>query len=712
MRQMRVVLGGMLSMWGTRFSLLCVLMSFVVVRLPDWPLIEFRGTLDPLLFPEVRPLNSDSDLRLGFVSPYQKWGEIRGEATDPRTGQGILISGSGRAFAFLPRHSESQMELEPGQPENFHELVPQLERLGLYGCSLTAEDWRDVAQLEKLWFLEIGDIVPVGADESAEAAAAADALAGLPDLRQLNLTGNTWIRLGGLSQLESLSLDAVRLEDVFRGDVGVEFPRLRSVCLRLSEGFAFTEGQLAVLRRLEAGGLARVDLWTGRAGQRSWLRGKVDELRGLLPGVDIRSGEAGFGMFVIPGVMLFVVPLIHLTGNLLMVLLVPQNGFVPGFATAHAWGLIFFLGMAAVCGWGISIQLEIRWWAPVLLSVLLMGSFLGFRACVIRSRLGRMVLPVLWIGAVLVATGLAMREPGLFLQAMMGDVRNFNVSLICAAMLSLPASVIACRRLFVYASEQPGLLRAGWVGAGFGMSARDTVLEQTLATDSLNLKPVSVSRGDLAEQLRAGNRLSAKGLWRGLGLILPMFLFPSLTIFLNPHTAISGARIVSLLASFVSVAFLVHGGFRGLAWSQRGQRLGVELLFPMGREQFWCEVRRAVMRDLSWVWAASGVCLVLVSVMEGWMALAPARFVMQLLFLTGHVLMCCSCFVVGLVLRPVWRAQWYTLVFAIEAVMWLTLVGVLMDTVVFQCLSGLTAVAGVVVWVTLPRFLRRREVLV
>ncbi|MFM8478353.1 MAG: hypothetical protein ACKOEO_21420, partial [Planctomycetaceae bacterium] len=327
------------------------------------------------------------------------WREVQSAAVNSGTEQALWFGGT-EGFLFLPRNAAEQSQGAPGQPENLHEIVPELGRISIDESQLGVEDWRDLSHLRQLRLFEGFQLLPPWGSASEGARVAAEALSALPSLKQLNLLRTGWIRLGSMPVLEILILDVTDLESVLpQDDLAAKLPRLRTLILRLPPKFQLTQEQAAVLQQIsQLPQLRRVELITGLPDQRGFLTSQIETFRSYLPGLTVCRGEAGFRIsevLVLPfiaGVLLF--SQFAFSTWLWSLGCVPQTGTLPGF---HKITRILFSTFAILMVFNsvwVAWLLELRWYGPVCVSMLAV-SFAGVQRLVMQlfpgSREGSLV---------------------------------------------------------------------------------------------------------------------------------------------------------------------------------------------------------------------------------------------------------------------------------------------------------------------------------
>lgn len=729
MRQLGAVIWALLTTVEVRMALAGIAFSFMLLPFQDWPEWPTSRYINQLSRPDVRPFFrpwSQINTAAG-IWPHYDWQDIQSEIRKYGPEQALEISQSTAAFPFLPRSTAFRGKPEPGQPEHLYEVLPELNRLSLYGTVVTVKDWQDIGKLQNLWWLEVGDVSFPEGDTAVDSAAASEAISALPKLRHLNVTGNSWLRLGSLPQLESLALDASRLETLLANVDLAQLPRLKHIYLRLSEDFVPTASQSELLQKLSAGGIERVELWTGRAGQRGWLMRQVDELRRRVPGLDIRSGEAGFGIAAMFGAFLLLMTVLQLGMTFVYLLILPQHGILPGFDRLSISLPICHVAFSAITGAAFGIVVEIRWWPAALLCTLFAGLGYCLAACTLRfpkvSFIFRAIPAV--IAASLYAIGSATNR--IMTQSLLGDIPLFNISILFLSAASTTLAIAYGRRLHVIASESPQSISPLWVRNGYASSTRASNEQQFVGTRAASLEATASVSADFADRLRSVNRLMTSGIARknGMGILLAMSLmaFNFLIFFKSPFgPGLSKSTILSfslILPIFLGLWMLM---MYVSAWMLRTRRMASDFLFPGTRQDFWMQMRTAVLRDLRWPFLLS------LALMFGFTSLDTSanavvwyQRLIHCVFLIGHFFACCAEILLLCVLSNSLRRlqssikgviAGFTIGCVTAALLLLMsatiLASPLNEPVIWYCCAA-AAIAGPVLWLALPKLMRNME---
>ena len=722
MKQLGAVIWALLTTIEVRLMLLGVTLALCSLSFQNWPYPPQREQLNKFAFPQVDPFFRPLSMRTtaANVWSHYDWRDVQSEVQKTGPEQALEVLMNRAAFSFLPRSAEYRGEQEAGQPEHLYEVLPDLQRLSLIDTVVTAEDWRDIGRLQKLWWLEVGGVEFPEGETVAGVQVASEALSAIPQLRHLNITGNSWIRPAGLQQLESLALEASRLEEVLAENKLAQLPKLKVLYLWLGEDFRPTSSQIALLQRLEGAGIERVELWTGRVGQRGWLRKRVDELRGQVPGLDIRSGEAGFGLGAMMSALMLYMSVLGSGLFLASLLILPQNGFIPGFDRLRIAVPVCNAMFTALVGAAFAIFLELRWWPLAALAVLWAGASYSLATCRMRYPNLNWLIHIVWFTVVLVAIGMVSASGGLFMQSILGDVPAFNITVPVLSVLCTVFAIASGKELHVIAAERPGLhqYQSASIVKGFDSSIRIKTSEQWQVGASSAAMLASQAGADFSDKLRFVNRLMTKRLLRGAGVGI-MFGISAFVMNLviasrdsnMPDLFSSWQRIATLLKFLVSLVAGTWGIPIMGGWMQRSRRLAADFLFPAGRQEYWQNLRRAVLRDFRWPLLLSMVAVSgFAAVDDATAAISWAQRVPHLVFVLGHWLLYSGATVLCITFRRTEGA----VVAVFITVMMLTIVATVdgepLQIAAIWYLCAALAATGYGLWLILPKVMQDMEV--
>ena len=643
------------------------------------------------------------------------WREVQSAAVNSGTEQALWY-GWTEAFVFLPRNAAEQSQVEPGQPENLHEIVPELGRISIDESQLGVEDWRDLSHLRQLRLFEGFRLLPPWGSASEGARVAAEALSALPALKQLNLLRTGWIRLGSMPVLEILILDVTDLESVLpQDDLAAKLPRLRTLILRLPPKFQLTQEQAGVLQQIsQLPQLRRVELITGLPDQRGFLTSQIATFQSYLPGLTVCRGEAGFRIsevLVLPliaGVLLF--SQFAFSTWLWSLGCVPQAGTLPGF---HKITGILFSAFAILMVFNsvwVAWLLELRWYGPVCVSLLAV-SFAGVQRLVMQlfpgSREGSLVarlvqtLPFL---VILLFTSLPQAVVPLFL----GDFATVNLGMLLLAAGGFVSVLMALRRPYAWLLEggNSAVVTAGLSG---GESRQRAVERWTAELQGTTVPSARLLKGSFSDRLRAGSMsVTAKQ--------MKWMLF-ALLCFLATQLIMTRQFIPGALAGPLPAFLMLPIVMRTQSWDQRTQRLASEFLLPVGREDFWRHVRSAVFRDFAIGFLAVLAASIAINLYRDSFSKHLTGTLLQLVLQIGQLACVYSLAVLTFVTRKSQRR-----LFTLQVPMGLTMIVFYLDGLTEMAVPGATAfqplllplvvlpaLAGVVLLVKLPGILNKME---
>jgi hypothetical protein len=681
---------------------------------------EFRIShdLSPEKFPDVSPFHEAASGEQ--VWPHWTWREVKQAAADSGSEPALWFSGPREPFSFLPRSRSEFRTVEPGQPENLHEMIPELARIEIHESQLTIEDWQDVGQLSRLRLFEGCRLAPPPGDPAVGARVAADALAALPQLKQLNLLGTTWIRLAAMPQLETLILDAPDLERVLPlSDLSAQLPQLKKVILRLPPGYSLysqppqlgTHPDVQVLRRLqELPQLRKVELITGRFGERTFLTNSLSAFRSNLPGLTFGRGEAGFeigeelAMIIIGSGLLF--SQVAFASLLNSMHGSPQASVLPGFRQTIGVISAGLAVLVVLTGFWSASLLDLPWCFPVGLNLITV-SYTGAIQRIVRLFSGspQTVLIISWMLPP-IAFCQAVVYPQVSIPMLFGDLVEFNIGLLVVAAAMFGLVLTTGKEQYAWFSEQGATVLPGFLGNETRTQAMDRASVRLQGT---SVPSPRLLRGNFSDRLRAVRfGLSPQQLRLMLCSMLPFLIF-----MLTQRASINLSMLIGPLAGLLIIPI----GMRIQSWSQRGRRMSSEFLLPIGREDFWRHFRGAVFRDfmplfflLLTVWVAANIWRDSFNRFGLAMLLNFLLYVGQIAFL--------YCLFVITIVTPKSRRRLFLLQFP----MVLTLGTVYSDMLTLLSVPGadtfsplmlplivLPAVAGLVLVVKLPGIMNRLE---
>jgi hypothetical protein len=658
-------------------------------------------------FPDVLPFYERASGEL--IWSHYDWRKVQAAAVESGSEQGLWLT-LDEGFRFLPRGMPSHRQAEPNQPENLHEIVPQLGQLTLDQFELGIEDWQDLSHLQQLRLFECFHVLPPPGKFSDGVAAVTESLGALPSLRQLNLLGSGWIRLGSMPALETLILEAADLRRVISGDdLAVQLPQLQTLVLRLRPGESLSEAEMGILQRLQQlPKLRQLELITGVAGQRGFLNSQITALQDQLPGLTVCHGETGFasieGVVVIGIVYGMLISQIMVSVVLWWLATIPQAGTLPHFLRTIRGITVGFASLMLLSGFLSAWLMEIRWYFLVCMNLLTV-SIPG-----IMNQLSKSSSPWkgLFVALPWMILGLGPQLffflPGTCGPFLLGDIAWFNVGLLLVSAvtffvaLSMQNKPIA--RLTDYG--EPGTVFFG-TETQMRANERACVKMQGIIVPSPRLL-----RGSFSDRLRVGiSGITIKQL-RGMWFVLPGLCVVYVAfqrLFLPLVLGISGALIVLPMA------------MRLASWTHRRQRLPVDFLLPAERDDFWRHFQNAVFWDFAIAIPLTFAGWVVVKFFGDSFSQHAAGLLMQLLLHTGVATLLYGLTVLTFAISTKdWRR--YLLVMIIWAIASLTLLDTISEWSVPESryfskwmlsVFVLAAVAGVLLLVKLPGMLRRLE---
>lgn len=660
-------------------------------------------------FPDVSPFYERASGKQAWS--HFDWREVKAAAVESGAEQGLWFP-LAEGFRFLPRGTPAHRQVEPNQPENLHDIVPQLGQLTLDRCELGIEDWQDLSHLQQLRLFECFHVLPPPGKLSDGVAAVKESLAALPSLRQLNLLGSGWIRLGSMPALETLILEAADLRRVISGDdLAVQFPQLQTLVLRLRPEESLSEAGMGVLQRLQQlPKLRQVELITGVAGQRGFLNSQITALQDQLPGLSVCHGETGFtkieGMVVIGIVYGMLISQIMVSAALWSLATMPQAGTLPHFLRTIRGITVGFASLMLLSGFLSARLMEIRWYLLVCMNLLAVSvPCIMHQLTMSSSSWQRQLVPLPWMILGL-APQLLFFLPGTCGPFILGDIAWFNVGLLLVSAvtffvaLSMQNKPIA--RLTGYG--EPGTES---IGSESQMRAieRACVKMQGIIVPSPRLL-----RGSFSDRLRVGisgmTMKQISGMWIALPGLYLAYAFQG-TIFLSVFV------VVSLLI-LIFIPMLT----RLVSWSRRRQRLPVDFLLPAGRDDFWRHFQSAVFWDFAIAIPLTFAGWVVVKFLGGsFSQQAAGLLLLQLTLHAGAATLLYGLTVLTIVIPANdWRR------YLLGTIIWAIVILMFSDTISNESVPGsryfskwmlsvfvLAAVAGVLLLVKLPGMLRRLE---
>ncbi|MFM7038159.1 MAG: hypothetical protein ACKO2L_10595 [Planctomycetaceae bacterium] len=634
---------------------------------------------------------------------------MKAAAVESGSEQGLWLARDD-GFPFLPRGAPANRQAEPDQPRNLHEIVPALGQLSLDECQLGIEDWRDLSQLRQLRLFECFHVLPPPGKLSDGVEAVAESLSAFPALRQLNLLGSGWIRLGSMPVLETLILDSADLPRVIAGDdLALQFPQLRTLVLRLRPGENVSEGEMGILRKLQQHPkLRRVELTTGVSGQRRFMNSQITVLQDQLPGLTVCRGEAGFKFadaFVMIAVIFgLLVSQVAISAALWALAAIPQAGTLPHFVRTIRGIAVGFAVLMLFSGFLSAWLMEIRWYFPVCLNLLAV-SLSGILQQLPRSSSWKQQA----VGIFSMVPGffpqLIYFLPGTFVPLIVGDVAWFNAGLLLVSAVTffVALSAMNWQRASLSELSEPG---AGLPGAEARMRALERAYVDMKGTTIPSPRRL---RGSFSERLRAGTseftRKQLTGLWI---MMVPAFS----TMFM-----VGKSLILPAVLGLTVFLFFFPILLRMLSWHQRRQRLSVDFLLPAGRDDFWRHFQVAVFWDLAIAIPVLFAAWVGQNMWQGTFSQHAAGLLLQLLLHAGAATLLYGLTVLGVV-TPAKDGRRYlfgTIIGGLTMLMFQDMIanwcvpGTLSFSVWILSVFVVAAVAGVVLLVRLPGILRRLE---
>jgi hypothetical protein len=644
------------------------------------------------------------------------WREVQSAAVNSGTEQALWY-GWTEAFVFLPRNAAEQSQVEPGQPENLHEIVPELGRISIDESQLGVEDWRDLSHLRQLRLFEGFRLLPPWGSASEGARVAAEALSALPALKQLNLLRTGWIRLGSMPVLEILILDVTDLESVLpQDDLAAKLPRLRTLILRLPPKFQLTQEQAGVLQQIsQLPQLRRVELITGLPDQRGFLTSQIETFRSYLPGLTVCRGEAGFRfseIMVLPsiaGVLLF--SQVAFSSWLWSLGCVPQTGAIPGFTTAIRQIYAMFVVLMLLSGFLSAWLLELRWYGPVC-ACLLAVSLVGVQQLIMQrfpgSRGQSVVTRLLPMIPFLVIIGFLVFPLTVVIPLIFGDFAACNIVMLLFSVGAFFTTLVTWKKTYACLLEQ-GDSATAFAGIS-GSENRQRATERWTAELQGTTVPSSrLLKGSFSDRLRAGSM--------GVTVKQIKWMLFALLCFLAMQLIMTRQFIPGALAGPLAAFLMLPIAMRTQSWNQRTQRLASEFLLPVGREDFWRHVRSAVFRDFAIGFLAVLAASIAINLYRDSFSKHLTGTLLQLVLQIGQLACVYSLAVLTFVTRKSQRR-----LFTLQVPMGLTMIVFYLDGLTEMAVPGATAfqplllplvvlpaLAGVVLLVKLPGILNKME---
>ena len=657
-------------------------------------------------FPEVRPFYERASG--AQVWGHFDWREVKAAAVESGSEQGLWLARDD-GFPFLPRGASAHRQAEPDQPRNLHEIVPALGQLTLDRCQLGIEDWRDLSQLRQLRLFECFRVLPPPGKLSDGVEAVAESLSAFPALRQLNLLGSGWIRLGSMPVLETLILDSADLPRVIVGDdLALQFPQLQTLVLRLRPGEGVPEGGMGILRKLQQHPkLRRVELTTGVSGQHRFMNSQITVLQDQLPGLTVRRGEAGFKfgnvfvmIVVIFGLLASQVPV---SAALWALAAIPQAGTLPHFVRTIRGIAVGFAVLMLFNGFLSAWLMEIRWYFPVCLNLLAV-SLSGILQQLARSSLWKKQVVVIFCSCIGFSPQLIVFLPGIFVPLIVGDVAWFNAGLLLVSAVTffVALSAMNWQRASLSELSEPG---AGLTGAEARMRALERAYVDMKGTTIPSPRRL---RGSFSERLRAGTSGITRKQLTSMWIMVPAF-----SVMFMAGKSMTLPAVLGLTGYLFFLPILM----RMQSWHQRRQRLSVDFLLPAGRDDFWRHFQVAVFWDLAIAIPMIFAAWVGQEMWQGTFSQHAAGLLLQLLLHAGAATLLYVLTVLSVV-TPAKDGRRYlfgTIIGGLTMLMLLDMTGnwCVPGTLSFSAwilsVFVVAAVAGVVLLVRLPGILRRLE---
>lgn len=508
--------------------------------------------------------------------------------------------------------SSQQGQLSGGWP--ILDQTPGLRYLAMHETNvLNDRGWQRIGGLTELEVLSLENVRLVNRVQGADRpdpGSMKDALSGLTKLRQLNLLGTSGghaLELPILPRLEYVVLNAGSGLNESLKSLASHSPDLQMIAIRTYDGFVLTDDMQSALQLMPR--LHSVYLWVGTQASNAETRRQLEDWRSRLPGIAVYRAEySGWTLGtagILAGLAAFVPFVLWFQHGLMLSL--PSAAVIPGHIRPHLFWPVLVSVLATITFVFTASLLQIVW--PVSLAigclmVTITGTTLpGYDLGHIRRR----ILSVIQLVDITFFLGLlvaAFAAPAFVYGFLLGDFLIAAYLVLGWFAFTAVWKVIRTTRLHRILAESglPGV-------PGLNLNVQ-RLMDQPYKPTS-RWSPVAlqlwIQQKSTDRQLARVNRSNWTDLLRSASprqltgfIAVAMFVVFFLTF---RALASQGQQIAwaHIMTIGAWQTLLMMVMLSAYQWIARRDSIALDFLRPVSRGQFWWSLRMAIFHDLKWI---------------------------------------------------------------------------------------------------------------
>jgi hypothetical protein len=492
--------------------------------------------------------------------------------------------------------------------------TPRLRYLAMQETNVLDErGWQRIGGLTELEVLSLENVGVAGSVRGAErldSSSMRDALSRLTKLRQLNLlgtSGSDGLELPALPRLEYVVLDAGRGLSESLKTLASHSPDLQVIAIRTYSDFVLTEDMQSALRRMPR--LHSIYLWLGAHANNAETRRQLEDWRLRLPGIAVyraeysawKLGAAG----ILAGMAAFVPFILWFQHGLMMSL--PSAAVIPGHTRPHLFWPVLVSVTATITLVFTTSLMEIVWPGSLAVGLLMVTISAAALPGYDLSRNRCRILSVIQLVDITFFLGLvvaAFAAPAIVYSFLLGDFPT--VAYVAMAWFAFSAvwKVVRTTRLHRILAESglPGV-------PGLNLAVQH-LMDQPYKPAS-RWSPAAlqlwIQQRSTDQQLARVNRSSWTDLLRSATprQSTSIFAFVIFFVFFLTFRGLASRGQQIAWAPIVTVAawqmLLMMIMLSTYQWVARRGSIALDFLRPVSRSQFWWSLRMAIFHDLKWV---------------------------------------------------------------------------------------------------------------